>query len=188
MRYYEFSRIYDDIEKTFSFLLQYNYVLEYSNGNPLFLFKGEVSDIRIMISTYQGRVDCDIVYQGEDYSFERVAAKCKISGLRFKYQFHDIESMEKGLVVIANSLIDLVQQFDFSKRENIENLFKEIDKEHPRDPVSLKRSQDLYAAEKNWEKRNYQETRDLLKRWENDLSPKQKKQLDYLNKKLGNCD
>ena len=185
MRNYEFDRICGDIENVFSFLLHYNYDLEYSSGIPLFLYRGEVNDIRIMVSTYQGRIDCDILYRGQGYSFERVVEKCKISGLRFKYQFHDVESMEKGMSVIANSLTELIRQFDFSKKENVEKLFEEIDKEHPRDPVSLQRAQDLYAAEKNWEKRNYQEARNLLKRWENDLSPKQKKQLDYLNKKLG---
>ncbi len=175
--------ICDAVEKAFSFLTQYGYSFFWANDLPIFLFKGEADDVQIAVNTYEGQVDCELLYSGEKIRFTRISEKAGLSGLRFSWQFHDFDSLEKGLPVLAESLQELIRAYDYSKEENVEALYEEAKK--ARDPATVQMGVDVRQADTFWQSHDYQKVRDLLKKWEGSLPEREEKRLKFAEGKAG---
>ncbi len=168
------------IEDNFGFLREKHYQLECTREDLIYTYKGEVTDIVIVTSHYESSIYSHVMYDGEEFSLEHIAEFLGLDGLRFRYQFHDCEGLEKGLSVIAGSLKTLLERFDFTNKSISEETFPEISARYNPDPETLKMHQDLYLANNSWANHEYKDVEMRLEKWKDKLSPKDRKRLEYV--------
>lgn len=170
------------IEDVFGFLREKHYQLECTREDLIYTYNGEVTDIVIVTSHYESSIYSHVEYQGEEFSLSHIAEFFGLEGLKFRYQFHDCEGLKNGLSVIAGSLKTLLERFDFTNKSISEETFPEISARYNPDPETLKMHQDLFLANKCWANHEYKDVETLLEKWEDKLSPKDRKRLDYVKR------